>query len=183
MTNRYRIENGVYCIDVKFNDVRQVFDSRDPAPFRERDLDESLAHYLIMSGEEIPIRSPIKVVMSCSKVTLEETIRQDVIAGLHNYFDHEGRKLRNDLVNLFRQGWWALSMGLCFLAVCTFAAAPLREATDFLLRTTREGLAIVGWVALWKPVNIFLYDWWPIQRKRRLFWKLAHAPVEFTIYS
>ena len=27
----------------------------------------------------------------------------------------------------------------------------------------REGLLIVGWVAMWRPLEVFLYDWWPIR--------------------
>ena len=41
-----------------------------------------------------------------------------------------------------------------------------------------EGLLILGWVAMWKPVEIFLYDWWPDLDKRRLFKRVAHMQIE-----
>jgi hypothetical protein len=41
----------------------------------------------------------------------------------------------------------------------------------------REGLIILGWVANWRPIEIFLYDWWPLVRKRRLLERLADATV------
>jgi len=41
-----------------------------------------------------------------------------------------------------------------------------------------EGLLILGWVAMWKPVEIFLYDWWPDLDRRRLFERIAHIQIE-----
>ena len=40
-----------------------------------------------------------------------------------------------------------------------------------------EGLIILGWVALWRPMEIFLYEWWPILRERNLYRHLATAEV------
>jgi hypothetical protein len=39
-----------------------------------------------------------------------------------------------------------------------------------------EGLLIVGWVAMWRPLEIFLYDWRPIWRRCRLYAK-TRIPV------
>jgi hypothetical protein len=32
----------------------------------------------------------------------------------------------------------------------------------------RESLLIGGWVAMWRPMEILLYDWWPIRAEARL---------------
>jgi hypothetical protein len=45
-------------------------------------------------------------------------------------------------------------------------------------RFLTEGLIILGWVANWRPIEIFLYDWWPLTQRRKLFEQLAAAPVE-----
>src|SRR5438874_9208395 len=42
----------------------------------------------------------------------------------------------------------------------------------------RESLTIAGWVAMWRPMQIYLYDWWPVRRRRRIYEKLSHMPVE-----
>ena len=36
---------------------------------------------------------------------------------------------------------------------------------------------IAGWVALWRPLEIFLYDWWPIRAEARLQDRLAEMDV------
>ena len=46
-----------------------------------------------------------------------------------------------------------------------------------LFRTGRISLVIGGWVALWRPMENFLYEWWPIHRDARLSDRLAAMPV------
>jgi hypothetical protein len=52
----------------------------------------------------------------------------------------------------------------------------LRRAGPIL----REGFLIGGWVAMWRPIEIFLYDWWPIRAEARLFDRLGAMPVRIT---
>ncbi len=33
----------------------------------------------------------------------------------------------------------------------------------------------------WKPIQTFLYDWWPLKRRRDLYRRLAQADCEITI--
>jgi hypothetical protein len=40
-----------------------------------------------------------------------------------------------------------------------------------------EGMLIIGWVAMWRPLEIFLYEWVPIRRRCRILSKLAEMPV------
>lgn len=41
----------------------------------------------------------------------------------------------------------------------------------------QEGLLILGWVAMRRPLQFFLYDWWPVRHHRRLYQKLAIMKV------
>ena len=41
----------------------------------------------------------------------------------------------------------------------------------------KESLVIGGWVALWRPLEIFLYDWWPIRAEARLMDRLGEMEV------
>ena len=42
----------------------------------------------------------------------------------------------------------------------------------------RQGLTIIGWVAMWKPLEIYLYRWWPVRRLIRAYEKLSAMDVE-----
>jgi hypothetical protein len=41
-----------------------------------------------------------------------------------------------------------------------------------------QGLLIVGWVAMWRPLEIFLYDWWPLVGDRRMHDRLSRMDVQ-----
>ena len=70
-------------------------------------------------------------------------------------------------------------IALGFLAVATGigdAVATYFEESR-LAGLVREGLLIGGWVAMWRPLEVFLYDWWPIRAEARLFDRLSVMPV------
>jgi hypothetical protein len=50
-------------------------------------------------------------------------------------------------------------------------------------RVVEESLLIFGWVANWRPIEIFLYDWWPIVRRRNLYQRLSAAHVKLRPYK
>jgi len=60
---------------------------------------------------------------------------------------------------------------------------PLRgQETLFRVMAGLSALLMVmvmigGWVAMWRPIEVFLYDWWPIRAEARLYQRLATMPV------
>ena len=44
----------------------------------------------------------------------------------------------------------------------------------------RESLNIAGWVAMWRPMQIYLYDWWPPRRTARIYSTLSRMAGEVT---
>jgi hypothetical protein len=87
--------------------------------------------------------------------------------------------MRRRLRFQFREGRATLAIGLGFLVVCiSVRQLALAVTGDAVGRILQESLLILGWVAMWRPLQIFLYDWWPIRHRGRVFDKLAKVPVE-----
>ncbi len=78
--------------------------------------------------------------------------------------------------------WWrgrtSLLIGLAFLAICLVARNLLAGSSSAVAHIVAEGLLIVGWVAMWGPLDIILYGWWPIYSRCKLFSRLSHLDVE-----
>jgi len=85
---------------------------------------------------------------------------------------------RGQLRLLLVRGSISLLIGLTFLAVCLSVRQLLLANVEPGDAIASEGLLILGWVAMWKPVEIFLYDWWPDLDRRRLFERIAHIQIE-----
>jgi hypothetical protein len=165
-------------IEMRLTRLAQLFNSLDPSPFHERDLDQDAEEYIIGSAEEISRQRPLRLVIHLPADQVPQGDAHDLGEAIHNYFayraTHEQRRLRI----LFRDGRIALATGLAFLLCCTL----LRElAFSFghgsVSELVGEGMLIIGWVAMWRPVQIFLYEWVPIRRRCRVLAKLAKMPV------
>src|SRR5688572_26118668 len=82
------------------------------------------------------------------------------------------------LNRLFARGRASLGIGLLFLAAMLLLAEAVSRIQSPIAPLLRESLLIAGWVAMWRPMEIFLYDWWPIRSDRKLYERLAAMPVE-----
>ena len=51
---------------------------------------------------------------------------------------------------------------------------PESHARDIL----REGLVITGWVAMWRPLEVLLYDWWPLVQTRKHIARILAAQID-----
>jgi hypothetical protein len=66
------------------------------------------------------------------------------------------------------------------VACLAVSQAVLGRSTGTAASVAREGLTIAGWVAMWRPMQIYLYDWWPLRTKARTFLRLSRMPVEIS---
>jgi hypothetical protein len=159
--------------------VRQLFHTLDPAPFHEKDLDENAEAYLVQACDEAGRRRQLRLVVHLPVSEAQSDSAQTLPDAIHNYFAYRERQLGKDLVKLLRYGAVSLTIGLIFLMACI----ALRRALDAHWPVVDqsivgEGLLILGWVSMWRPIEILLYEWWPISRRRIILHRLAAIPVE-----
>jgi hypothetical protein len=77
-----------------------------------------------------------------------------------------------------KQGRTSLMIGLLFLVACLMVIRTLLTGdAGTWAGVLRESLTIAGWVAMWRPMQIYLYDWWPLRRRGRIYTKLSRMPV------
>jgi len=177
--SRYRIEGDQICIDIRLRSARQLFDGRDPAPFRERDLDQNAVDYIYSAAEEIAVPKPLKLVLFLEEPTALSLSVAEIETAIRAHFEHEREQVNRRLRQQRRFGHVALAVGLSVLiALLTLAEVaqrlPIGHARDIL----REGLVITGWVAMWRPIEVLLYDWWPLVQTRKHIVRILAAQVE-----
>ena len=121
-TSRYRSEDGVPCIDIKLQTVEQIFDNRDPAPFRERDLDPDLADLLLDAGEDLVGEDTFKVMFwldkPCPAGEIETAFRA--------HFEYTIERLRRARRRRRRAGLVSLAIGVV-LVIALRRARPVRD--------------------------------------------------------
>lgn len=100
----------------------------------------------------------------------------------HRFFQGRSPAARLRLRRLFAHGRIALVIGLGCLGVA-FGLSRLLDTVGQLggfSGIIKESLIVGGWVAMWRPLEVFLYDWWPIRADAQLFDRLAEMPVQIS---
>lgn len=176
----YRVEGDSALIELRLDSAAQLFNSFDPAPFLAKDLDQDAEDWIVGALTELPEDRRPRIVIYLPEGELRSEQARGLPDAIHNYFAYRAETAARDLREHFARGRISLLIGLGFLAGCT----ALRELmlmswpNSVYQRGLNEGLLIVGWVAMWRPLEIYLYDWWPFRRRRRLFDRLARIEIE-----
>lgn len=167
-------------IEIRVNDVAQLFHTLDPFPFSDRDLDHEAEDYIVGWAREMPADRPVRIVVHLASTQAPMMTAKELAEAFSRYFAGRAVAAQRDLNELFRVGRRSLAIGAAILASCLLlahlAAGYIAEAT--VRKMAEESFLILGWVANWRPLEIFLYDWWPLARRRDLFNRLAKATVE-----
>lgn len=166
-------------MEISLRSLAQLFNSMDPAPFYERDLDLHAEQFLVSWAQELPAKAPLALVVQLRDEPVTPQSEAWVRSGLQHYFEERARLTRAQLVQLLRQGRSSLLIGVAFLALCLSLGSLLKgTAPGSLGHLVYESLTIAGWVAMWRPLEIYLYDWWPLRRQIALYRRLQQMPVQ-----
>jgi hypothetical protein len=172
-------------IEIRVDEVAQLFHTLDPFPFRERDLDQEAEEYIVGWARELPADQPFRIVVHFPDKESQTDLIRDLPEAFSRYFAGRAIVVQRDLNELFRIGRRSLAIGVAILIPCLLSAhlvaglladAPFRKMVE-------ESFLILGWVANWRPLEIFLYDWWPLARRRDLYRRLSAAMLEKRPYS
>ena len=151
----------------------------DPSPFHERDLDHDAEEFILSWAQEYPSRAALKLVIHLGKQPHGVSDPQKMISeSVRNFFEYRASMIRREFRHLMKDGRIALVIGLSFLTVCETIAQLLPATQDTWHGMLRQGLTIIGWVAMWRPVEIYLYRWWPVLRMERVYRNLSVAQLE-----
>ncbi len=160
----------------------QLFNSFDPSPFYEKDLDTDAEHFLVSWARELHPGAELKLTLYLREPPAEPQPEHWLVQAIHHNFGERVRLARAELRGLLRQGRVSLAIGVAFLTLCVALARWVGTLGEGVMpQLLREGFLIAGWVAMWRPLQIYLYDWWPLLEKVRLYGRMSRMPVELRV--
>lgn len=166
-------------IEVRVPEVGRLFSAIDPSPWYERDLDGDAEEFIVGWAREEPRGAALELLVHVDHPPSADDRTGQVREAIHAFFMHRAARARWQLRALLRVGRTSLLIGIGVLAGFIAVGDLLVWWADGgrLAEIVRESLMIGGWVAMWRPLEIFLYDWWPIRAEARLYDRLAAMPV------
>jgi len=170
---------GTEWLDIRVGELRQLFNAMDPAPFRERDIDPNAETYIVEWAEEVRPDRPLGLAVHLARERATPEGASMLRESVDEHFRRRAAATRVRLRRLFRVGRVSLVIGLAFLMVALvvgeFVSGVMSK--DSWGSLAKESFVIGGWVALWRPLEIFLYDWWPIRAEARTYDRLGEMDV------
>ncbi|HTH49538.1 MAG TPA: hypothetical protein VMB21_18630 [Candidatus Limnocylindria bacterium] len=166
-------------IELSLRNVGQLFNTLDPSPFHDKDLDHDAEEFIESWALEFKADAPVTLTVHLEELPAGPSPQPLVEQAVHNYFLNRARLNRLEFRRLMAEGRKCLVIGLLFLGAClALSELVIGRQSGTLADVLRESLTIGGWVAMWRPLEIYLYDWWPLRERGRIFEKLSTMPVE-----
>lgn len=169
----------VHQIELRIGKLSELFNSMDPTPFHHRNLDKDAEEFLESWALDFSQKSHFKIIVHIEEVAGENSTAV-VTEAIHNYFQYKSEYVKRTLGQLLHEGRVCLFIGLAFLAICLLSAEMLvaNFSGNTFIKLLEESLLIGGWVAMWRPLHIFLYGWWPITRTQKIYHNLSKAVIQ-----
>ncbi|HEX2861647.1 MAG TPA: hypothetical protein VHN79_08405 [Lacunisphaera sp.] len=168
-------------IEVRLRELAQLFNVMDPSPFVDRDLDAAAEEFIVGWARELPHHREFELVIHLGTPP-EPGRAAGTEEAVQHYFASRADAKARELRLLLRRGRTSLLVGVLFLAICFgLSEVSRRFLPGGWSGFVEVGLQIVGWVAMWRPLEIYLYDWWPVRNDRRLMEKLARMKVKINL--
>jgi hypothetical protein len=173
---------GDHSIQLRLKEISQLFNSLDPSPFTEQDLDQDAEEFIVSWARELPRRRPLHLIVHVERPMPPGREPAGVTAAIHHYFLYRASIARLELRHLFNQGQTSLIIGTAFLTACLLLSRLIGARENGAgWSVAQEGLTIGGWVAMWRPMETYLYDWWPLWRRVALLQRLGRMKVDLRL--
>jgi hypothetical protein len=175
----YKKENGMILIEITLSSVIQLFNSFDPAPFHEKELDSAAEHYIVDTVKDFPQKTRFKLVIYLpSEIALTDQAMK-IAPAIHNHFQYKMLVAERKFRSHFRYGRTTLLIGLSFLTIALLARQLFSALENHLIaQIFADALLIFGWAAMWEPITVLLYELWPIIQLKKTYEKISTMEID-----
>lgn len=164
-------------IELRVDEPGRLFEPFDASPLVGRHLDEKVERFIVHAAKD----RPAAAYRLALHVQGEAPSPEDSAAlsqGIREHFAHRAQEEDGALRALIHEGRRDLLIGLGFLFICGMLGLAIVEVLpapggSFI----EQGLLIIGWVALWRPVDLFLFELRPLRHRRDLLTRLSLMDV------
>jgi hypothetical protein len=165
-------------LEVRILNVEQIFDNRDPAPFRERDLDPDFVDYLVDGVRDLGTAKPIRIIVwleqACPPGQIDEAV--------HGYFEQALARIDRSRREQVRSGGIALAIaGVAIVVLTGLGQLVAMTIPNPLGAGLQTALEISGWVFMWRPIEVLIYDGIPVRRERRVLRAIRTASIDVRV--
>ncbi|MCK9591694.1 MAG: hypothetical protein M0Q91_06770 [Methanoregula sp.] len=179
LESRYKKENGMILIEIKLSSVMQLFNSFDPSPFHEKELDSVAERYIVETVKDFPQKTRFKMNIYLPPDIATTDRAMKIPTAVRNHFEYKMLVAERKFRSHFRHGRSTLLIGLTFLTIALLARQLVSTLQIHLLgQLFADALLIIGWAAMWEPITVLLYELWPIIQLKKTYEKISTMEID-----
>ena len=104
-----------FVIEIRIDELRQLFNAIDPSPFHRRDLDPRAEEFIVEWARDLPMDAPWALVVYLNRPAGRADEAATLREAVHEYFGQRVVSARRRLRELFRRGRISLLIAIAFL--------------------------------------------------------------------
>jgi hypothetical protein len=113
-------------IEVRLSSIEQLFQTLDPSPFREKDLDKDVEDFIVSWARELHADLPFRIVVHLPEKQLTRPEAKEIGPAITGFFGYSAQEVGLELKELFRVGRRSLAIGIAVLVVSIVASQSVR---------------------------------------------------------
>jgi len=164
-------------IELSLQRREQMFDTFDPSPFHAKALDRDADAYLRDAAGELTDLQHLAIVIRGPQALAADM--PDLTAAIHGHFADAHQQAQRRHRRRRRVGRVAMSAGVVVLGLALVLRSAIASLGGAVADVIGEGLLILAWIALWRPIETIGFDSWESRAERRVLAALAVVPVTF----
>ena len=169
-------------VALHLSDIHNFFQTPEIDPFLGENIEASGIDQLMDTLKARPglARRIDRIVIHLPEAKIEDGLAPKTRAAIAAYCGAQIRLTRQKKREVHLQARRALPIGFFFWAAClglSLASEAAFGHDTALGRVFGEGFIIAGWVGLWRPAELLLYEWQPYARDIRLYEQIRTMEV------
>lgn len=114
-------------IELRIRQLAQLFNSMNPTPFRNRDLDTEAEAFIESRAQEFSPGGRFHITIHLEEPEKETNPNAPTREAIHNFSRYKAELTRHQLNQLLRHGRVSLAIGFSFMPMCLLAAHAVSE--------------------------------------------------------
>jgi len=149
--------------------------------FLKSTLQTDAEEFIIEEAEALPPKAAINIKVHLASSEVKH--KDDIAPAIRRHFSYRREQSQKEYKSIFKLGWRILFIALGLLAVIfsiteiAFYYMPDNKPVRFI----HESFIILSWVALWRPLELLLYEWHPVKTDINLYSRLEQSNVQVII--
>ena len=140
-------------------------------------LHPDVEEFIIEEAEKLQLHSEIYITIQVPDG--QSFLVKELTSIIHRHFETRSEKANQQIQIALKLGLRTLLIGFAFLIIMFLLTRIIMNILpeSALLITLKELFIILGWVALWRPAELLLYEWRPYKRNAKLCNRIANCKV------